>query len=115
MTTICRGWGLLIPLLGLFAIPTLSLNCQACAAGAPGQGGLATPLLLALAGALIWAVAALLDMLQTRVFIDLETQQRYLFRPSHVFLNLPLRWWGPLITVIAATMMARTQLVIPPM
>ncbi len=115
MTTICRGWGLLIPLLVLIAIPTLSLGCVSCTVGAAGQASVDIALLLALSGPLVWGVAALLDMLQTRVFIDLETQQRYAYRPSHVFLQLPLRWWGPLITVTAAAMMARAQLVIGPL
>ena len=87
MFIVWKGWGFLVPIIGLVSL----------AMGAGNRWG--APIAMIVAAAAIYVIAKKLDGIPGKVFIDPETDQEVEFKAEHSLYFIKMKYW-PLIFVV---------------
>ena len=61
---------------------------------------------LVVAAALCWGIGSALHRRSARTVIDKESGEEIELRASHSLFFVPMRWWGPILLVVAVVLLA---------
>jgi hypothetical protein len=100
---IWNGWGFLVAVFVFVCSLIANLITDSVAGEGKYWDVYKWPLALAfiVAGILSWILGRYLAKRKARVLIDKETGKEVVLRPLHALFFIEMRWWGPILAVIA--------------
>jgi hypothetical protein len=100
---IWTGWGFLVALIVFACALVTNLIADSRTGGDAYWNAHKWPMGVALlvAAILCWFIGLAFHDRKPRVLIDAETGKEVVFRKSHSLFFIPVRWWGPILGILA--------------